>query len=167
MGIETLTEVTIAQLLADPKRVENPLAREKQENKHLRRDYRVVSMDGEHRFSLFTRQSTKVAGGFSAGLLWHSKSGEDVMLIRCNGSDHTHPNVLEHELIEFRCHVHLATERYIQACRKAEGYALVNDTYRTLEGALHYLVQQANIQGISTEPDGPEQPELGLFGGEL
>lgn len=160
MGIETLTEESIAQLLAGPKRVENPQARERREGKHRRRDYRVVSEDGEHCFALFTRQSIKIGDGFSAGLLWHAKTGEDVMLIRCNGSDHLHPNVLEHDVIEFRCHVHLATERYIQANRKAEGYAQPSEAYRTLEGALHHLVQRANIHGLKTEPDRPKQPEL-------
>ena len=62
MGIETLTDERIAQLLACPKRVENPQAREKQEGKHLRRDFRVVSDGGEHRFALFTRQSTRKIG---------------------------------------------------------------------------------------------------------
>ena len=86
------------------------------------------------------------------------------MLIRCNGSDHLHPNVLEQELIEFRCHVHVASERYIQANRKAEGFAQASEVYRTLGGALHHLVQQAHIQGLKTEPDGPQQ--TGLFEGE-
>lgn len=162
MGIETLTDDKIAQLLGCPKRVENLQAREKSEGKHLRRDYRVVSEDGEHRFALFTRQSTRIAEGFSAGLLWHAKTGEDVMLLRCNGSDHPHPNVLERERIEFQCHVHRATERYIQASRKSEGYAEKTQAYHTLAGALHYLVQQAHIQGLKTEPDEPELP--GLFG---
>lgn len=164
MGIETLTDEKITQLLAAPKRVENPLAREKLEGKHLRRDYRVASDDGEHRFALFTRQSTRISDGFSVGLLWHAKTGEDVMLLRCNGSDHPHPNALERERIEFRCHVHLATERYIQANRKSEGYAEVTQAYHSLAGALHHLVQRANIQGLKTEPDGAQQ--AGLFGDE-
>lgn len=158
MGIETLTDDKIAQLLAVPKRVENPQAREKSEGKHLRRDYRVVSDDGEHRFALFTRQSTRIAEGFSAGLLWHAKTGEDVMLLRCNGSDHPHPNLLEHERIEYQCHVHLATERYSQANRRIEGYAQETETYHTLAGALHHLVQQAHIQGLKTEPDEAQLP---------
>lgn len=41
MGIETLTDERITQLLAEPKRVENPLAREKTEGKHLRQGYAV------------------------------------------------------------------------------------------------------------------------------
>ena len=162
MGIETLTDDKIAQLLTAPKRVENPQARERLEGKHLRRDYRVASEDGEHRFALFTRQSTKISDGFSAGLLWHAKTGEDVMLLRCNGSDHPHPNALERERIAFQCHVHLATERYIQANRKSEGYAQETQAYHTLAGALHHLVQRAHIQGLKTEPDGAQLE--GLFG---
>lgn len=161
MGIETLTDAKIAQLLTVPKRVENPQAREKPEGKHLRRDFRVVSDDGEYRFALFTRQSTRITEGFSAGLLWHAKTGEEVMLLRCNGSDHPHPNVLEHERIEYQCHMHLATERYIQVNRKPEGYAQETQGYHTLTGALHHLVQEAHIQGLRTEPDGPQQS--GLF----
>jgi hypothetical protein len=161
MGIETLTDDKITQLLACPKRVENPLAREKQENKHLRRDFKVVSEDNEHRFTLFTRQSTKITDGFSAGLLWHAKSGDDVMLMRCNGSDHPHPNKLEREHISYKCHVHTATERYILANRKTEGYAEETQAYQTLVGALHYLVSKANIQGLKTEADKTkQQPDL-------
>ncbi len=162
MGIETLTDEIIAQLLTCPKRVENPQAREKPEGKHLRRDFRVISDDGEHRFALFTRQSTRIAEGFSAGLLWHAKTGEEVILLRCNGNDHPHPNALERERIEFQHHVHLATERYIQANRKPEGYAKETQAYRTLAGALHHLVQRAHIQGLQTLPDEALQP--GLFG---
>ena len=162
MGTETLTDERILQLLATPKRVENPQAREKTEGKHLRLDYRVVSQDGAHRFALFTRQSTRIADGFSAGLLWHAKTGEDVMLLRCNGSDHPHPNVLEHERIEFQCHVHLATERYVQANRKSEGYAEVTQVYCTLAGALHHLVQRANIHGLKTDADSAQQSALGF-----
>lgn len=162
MGIETLTDENIAQLLAIPKRVENPQARERQEGQHLRRDYRVVSEDGVHRFSVFTRQSTRIADGFSAGLLWHAKSGEEVILLRCNGGDHPHPNVLERQRIDFECHVHITTERYIQANRKPEGYAEATASYRTLVGALHELLSRANIHGLKSEPDGPEC--LDLFG---
>ena len=160
MGIETLTDEKIAQLLACTKRVENPQARERQEGKHLRRDYRVVSDDGEHRFALFTRQSTKIADSFSAGLIWHAKSGDEIVLLRCNGSDHPHPNLLERMRIEFKCHVHVATERYIQANRKPEAYAEETQTYHTLAGALHHLVQCAHIQGLKTEADVEPHPDL-------
>ena len=160
MGLETLTDEKIAQLLALPKRVENPQSREKVEGKHRRRDYRVISDDGGHRFTLFTRQSTRIANGYSAGLLWHAKSGEDVILLRCNGSDHPHPNVLERERIDYQCHVHMATERYIQANRKGEGFAETTGEYHTLAGALHELMHRAKIQGLSSEADGSQTSDL-------
>lgn len=160
MGIETLTDEKIAQLLACAKRVENPQARERQEGKHLRRDYRIVSDDGEHRFALFTRQSTTITDGFSAGLIWHAKSGDEIVLLRCNGSDHSHPNVLERVRIEFKCHVHRATERYIQASKKPEGFAEETQTYRTLAGALHHLARLARIQGLQTAADAALHPDL-------
>ena len=160
MGLETLTDEKIAQLLACAKRVENPQARERQEGKHLRRDYRIASDDGEHRFALFTRQSTTITDGFSVGLIWHAKSGDEIVLLRCNGSDHPHPNVLERVRIEFKCHVHIATERYIQANRKSEAYAEESQAYHTLAGALHHLVQRAHIQGLKTEADAVPHPDL-------
>lgn len=160
MGIETLTDEAIAKLLACPKQVENPQSREKTEGKHTRRDYRVVSDDGAHRFTVFTRQSSRIPNGFSAGLLWHAKTGEDVILLRCNGSDHPHPNVLERQRVDYQFHVHLITERYIQANRKGEGFAEATCNYRTVNGALHELVQRANIRGLNTHPDEPETPDL-------
>jgi hypothetical protein len=89
MSIPTLTDAQIEALLPTPKRVQNPRSREREEGKHVRRDFRVQSEDGRHEFVLFTRQSTVIQDGFSAGLRWRSKTGEEVILIRCNGADHT------------------------------------------------------------------------------
>ncbi|WP_273361253.1 hypothetical protein, partial [Simplicispira suum] len=59
-----------------------------------------------------------------------------------------------------RFNVHVVTERYIQANRKGEGFAETTHAYCTLAGALHELVRRANIQGLSTEADGPQTPDL-------
>ena len=100
MSVLTLTDAQIDDLLRVPKRVQNPASRERQDGKHLRRDFRVVSEDGRHEFVLFTRQSTIIKNGFSAGLRWRSKTGEEVILLRCNGSDHAHVNALERDRFE-------------------------------------------------------------------
>ena len=81
------------------------------------------------------------------------------MLLRCNGSDHPHRNTLERNRVDFLCHVHVATERYIQANRKSEGYAEETQAYHTLAGALHHLVQRAHIQGLKTEADVEPHPD--------
>ncbi len=72
MSVLTLTDAQIDELLRAPKRVQNPASREREDGKHLRRDYRVVTENGGHEFILFARQSTIIKNGFSAGLRWRS-----------------------------------------------------------------------------------------------
>lgn len=156
MASETLTEEQIADLVAMPKRVENPNTKTKVEAKHARRDFRVFSTDNSHEFALFTRQSLLLPEGFSAGLRWLAKSGESVILLRCNGSDHAHANSIERDKFEATFHIHQATERYLAVGKKAEGYAQPTREYRTLEGALHHVVRLCNITGLKTEQDEPD-----------
>lgn len=156
MAVVALTDAQIREFLTCSKRVENPGSKARTEGKHVRRDFRVVSVDGKHEFVLFTRQSTVIADSFSAGLRWRSKTGEEVILLRCNGSDHSHGNALEREQFDAQQHVHRATERYIAAGRKAESYAEPSESYSTLDGALHELMQLAKITGLSTRPDEPD-----------
>ena len=153
MSLITLTDTQIEELLRMPKRVQNAGSREREDGKHLRRDFRVQSDDDRHEFVLFTRQSTVIQDGFSAGLRWRSKTGEEVMLIRCNGSDHPHVNALEREQFDAQFHVHMATEKYILAGKRSEGRADPTDKYRTLAGALHEVVRLANITGLTTHAD--------------
>ncbi|HUX91248.1 MAG TPA: hypothetical protein VMV48_11240 [Gallionellaceae bacterium] len=156
MASETLTEEQIAVLVAMQKRVENPNTKTRVEGKHSRRDFRVFSTDGSHEFALFTRQSSLLPDGFSAGLRWLAKSGESVILMRCNGSDHPHTNSIERDRFESVCHIHQATERYLAVGKKSEGYAQATREYRTLEGALHHIVHLCNISGLKTEQDEPD-----------
>lgn len=156
MSIEALSQADIDALITCPKRVINPSSRSKAEGKHIRRDYQVASLDGRHDFVLFTRQSTIIVESFSAGLRWRSKTGEEVILMRCNGPDHAHGNAIERARFEFRRHVHRATERYLAAGRKAESFAEVTEAYSTLEGALHHLLQLTSISGLNAMPDNPD-----------
>lgn len=156
MASDTLTDEQIATLLEMPKRIENPNAKVRGEGRHLRRDFRVVSTDGTHEYALFTRQNLLLPHGFSAGLRWLAKSGESIMLMRCNGADHPHTNSVEYERFDSTCHIHLATERYLAVGKKSEGYAQPTREYRTLNGALHHIVRQCNIAGLKTESDEPD-----------
>jgi hypothetical protein len=54
----------------------------------------------------------------------------------------------------------MATEKYIKANRKAEGFAMATDKYDTVEGALHCLVTDCKISGINTTPDNTSQTKL-------
>lgn len=158
MAIDSLTQAQIEELIACQKQVERPHVRTRQDGRHTRRDFDAHSADGRHEFVVFTRQSTVIPQSFSAGLRWRSKTGEDVILVRCNGSDHEHFNAIEAQKFTGQCHVHMATERYAAAGRKIESFARPDKGYRTLDGALHSLTQLAHITGLDTKPD-----ELDLF----
>lgn len=105
MSIEALTQAEIDALIAYPKRVINPSSRPKTEGKHIRCDYQVASLDDRHQFVLFTRQSTMNPESFTVGLRWRSKTGEEFILMRCNGADHPHSNSIERNRFEPRNHV--------------------------------------------------------------
>jgi len=156
MASEILTDEQIKSLVDMPKRVENPGAKSRSEGKHTRRDFRVKSLDEKYEFALFTRQSSLLPDSFSAGLRWLSQSGETIMLVRFNGASHPHSNTLEGERFEFEPHIHQATERYLAAGKKDEGYAEVTKEYKTINGALHCLVKKCNIAGLTTQADEPD-----------
>ena len=155
MGYESLTDQQIGDLLSATKRVTNPGGKESSKPGHTQRNYKVLSNDG-HEYTLYVRQNSKVEDDFSCGLLWHMPSGEILTLIRYNGSSHFHPNRIEETELDFVCHIHKATERYIAAGRKPEGYAEETDRYATVDGALHCLTKDCKISGLNTTPDHPD-----------
>ncbi|MEQ1933645.1 MAG: hypothetical protein ABL962_07180 [Fimbriimonadaceae bacterium] len=156
MAFESLTDQRIQQLLAMKKRITNPTARMVADANHDKKDFIVESEDGSESFRLFVRQNKTVNDDFSCGLQWLPAGGESLILARYNGSSHEHPNHLEKSLVSFECHIHKATERYIQANLKPEGFAEQTGDYATCEGALHQLVTDCNITGIQTTADHPQ-----------
>ncbi len=156
MAFESLTDERIGHLLAMPKRVTNPTARNVVDANHEKREYVAESMDATERFRLFVRQNKTVADDFSCGLQWLPAGGESLILARYNGSSHAHPNRLEGSRVEYLCHIHTATERYIQANLKPEGFAEQTGMYQTCNGALHQLLHDCHIVGLDTKPDQPE-----------
>ena len=69
-------------------------------------------------------------------------------------------NFLENAKLGYNCHIHLATEKYIRANWKAEGFAEISKRYNTVEGAFHCLVIDCKITGIQTKPDDVSQIKL-------
>jgi hypothetical protein len=155
MGCESLTDEKINLILLSNKQIKNPQSKELDKGSHTQRNYKVTSLDGQE-YTLYVRQSKLVNDDFSCGLLWHMPSGEVITLVRYNGSSHYHPNHLEETELDFACHIHRATERYIQAGKKPEGYAEETTRYSTINGALHCLTTDCKISGLKTEEDHPD-----------
>jgi len=161
MAFEGITDEKIESLINRPKWVKNAKARKKSTNGSERLDYEIEDEDG-HEYVLFYRQNSAIGmnDDFSCGLRWIAPGGNSLMLLRYNGPSHDHPNVLEGSSTGLQPHIHKATERYIDAGRSPEGYAEATQIYKTVSGALHAIVKDANIKGLETEADLMNQTSL-------
>ncbi len=158
MAFESITDEKITELLLMPKKVVNPGARSKTDNGCERYNYKVRTIgEIEYEMILYARQNLRpgMEDDFSCGLSLVALDGEILTLTRYNGSSHPHTNHLENQALDKDCHIHKATERYIRAGRKPEGFAETTHRYHTRKGALHCLVSDNNISGIHTEADEP------------
>ena len=163
MALESLSDKVIGELLTAPKKLKNPMSKTKNNEGHEQHNFNVISLDSHsHIFEIYMRKNLRegMEDDFSCGISWISPSGETVTLKRYNGSSHNHPNHLEQTSTGYNTHIHIATERYIKANKKPEGFAEVTDRYSSVEGALHCLVKDCNITGIKTDPDNLNQISL-------
>ena len=143
-----LSDEEIDRFLKMPKWVTNPGARKKLQRGSTQINYALL---GEGvKFQLFIRQNQRVKDAFSCGLLLVRESGEKIVLTRYNGSDHKHSNPLDKNRIAASgCHIHRATQRYMEAGRKAEHYAEPTTRYSDLKGALQALLSDCNVTGLN------------------
>lgn len=158
-----LTDEQIGHLLRTEKTITNPGAKWKTQRGSKQRNYSLEDEEGNH-YTLYLRQNTRLPSSFSCGLSFTHPQAGTVTLTRYNGSDHQHSNTLDGSYFEYCCHIHTASERYAQAGRKPEHFALPTDRYSDLEGALHAIVTDCNILGIrpanSTAEQNDQQPDM-------
>ena len=152
MAIEEITSSKLEELKQMPKRVTNPQARRKFEEKHERTDYEVLALVEQYKFRIYMRQNVTDTEDFSCGIRWLMPSGETLTLARYNGSSHIHDD------IEYECHVHRATEEAILQGRKPECHAVHTNQHCTVSGALYRLMKDFNITGLDCRPDQPGLP---------
>ncbi|VYU41042.1 Uncharacterised protein [Metakosakonia massiliensis] len=148
----SLTDSQIEEFISEIKVVTNPRARWVEQRKSKRKNYDVESFDGKRKYTLYIRQNTILPDNFSCGLRLEIPGREPVTLVRYNGCDHPHENPLEGDNVSFKCHIHRATERYIDLGRKPEHFAVATDRYNNCNGALKCLVDDCKISGL-TLPD--------------
>ncbi|WP_297186084.1 hypothetical protein [uncultured Porticoccus sp.] len=149
MNFDQLTDKDIDDLIKLPKRISNPSARWQEKPGHKQRNFNIVAEN--HSFTVYQRQNLFDDKDFSCGLKVIKPDGQPLTLLRYNGGGHIHGD------IQFACHIHSATEKAILAGRKPESHAEATALYRTLEGALACLLEDARIRGLSNvkkdEPD--------------
>lgn len=150
MSFESLTDEKIAELIGMPKAAVNDDVKEKRKGMHLQKNYEIIAKSDKNiRFELFTRQNMEMAEDFSCGIRWLAPGGEDMILVRYNGSSHPHPNKIERNRLEFANHIHRTTERYIEI-GKPDGFAEITDRYTTMNGAFNCLLRDCNVEGVGS-----------------
>lgn len=140
MNFDLLTDTDIAQLIALPKRVSNPSVRWQNKPGHKQRNLKVDG--GDYSFELYLRQSFHNSEDFSCGLKIVKPDGQPLTLLRYNGGGHVHGEIV------FACHIHRATQKAIAAGKKPESHADATKVYRTLDGALACLLEDAVVSGL-------------------
>ncbi|MFH0939936.1 MAG: hypothetical protein V1899_11760 [Planctomycetota bacterium] len=150
MAIEEITTNKLQSLIQQPKRVTNPQARWRIEEKYERMNYDVIAQEGKLKFQIYIRKNSIFSEDFSCGIRWMMSSGETLTLARYNGSSHIHDD------IEYECHIHHATEEAIRQGRKPECHAESTKLFHTCDGALHCLLNDFKISGLDSQPDQKE-----------
>lgn len=153
MAFESLTDEFIENLISCRKQIMNPKAREVIKPGHKQINYIVHALDESgHEFELFTRNNTEpgMEDDFSCGLLWSAPNGETLILCRYNGPSHNHRNQIDKQSLGLVCHIHRATERYIKANKKPDGFAYQAEKYVTLKEAFHCLINDCCIEGFAS-----------------
>ena len=155
------TDVELQEFRSLPKRVCNPRARWSEKPAvhpvHRRCAFRATATTKDnriHRFVVYQRENLRDNQNFSCGIVYQLPSGPRLTLARYNGSAHRHGN------LQYKPHIHRATEAAIEAARKPEYAAQETDRYITLMGALACLIKDFNLSGV---PARHFQP--GLFDG--
>ena len=115
-----------------------------------RATFDVQGIDGS-RFKVKIRQSSKNLFDFSVILSYYiPETNRFYNLRRYNGSSHRHTNKIEGNVIEYKFHTHVATERYLRRGFRIEGYATETDRYHTIEECLIVFLKDCKIiQGSS------------------
>lgn len=132
--------------------------RQKEKMGHTGRQYELAATENPNRrYHLFVRQSLSNPDVFSVGLCVTLPEG-NLLLCRYNSGHHAHRNILEKERLPCAHHQHIATARYVAAGLDIDGYAIARSDYNSVEGALAFLVQECNIDGI-IKPD----PQMNLL----
>ncbi|MCX6178278.1 MAG: hypothetical protein NT163_02730 [Chlorobiales bacterium] len=163
MAFESITDEFIEELISCRKMVSNPKTREVVKPGHKQINYIVKALDDSgHIFELFARQNLAdgMADDFSCGLRWLAPNGESLIICRYNGSSHPHRNKVENNSLGLVYHIHRVTERYIAANQKPDGFASETDRYLTQQEALHCLLKDCRIEGLTSGEVAQNQIDL-------
>jgi hypothetical protein len=117
----------------------------KNERSGKHRSFEVTGNEGS-RFSVILRQGKYDLDSFSAILgIYPQGSNKLFRLRRYDGNDHAHTNSIEGDQILYGYHIHYATERYQDAGKDEDEFALAITRYSNLNEAFSCLLEDCNF----------------------
>lgn len=130
---------------------------------HYRNGMVLLSVDGNHRFSVFMRKSEMFEENFSIGLRYHPPDDpESLVLLRCNGPHGGHRDPLDIRAKHYwEYHIHVAREIVIKQGLREEAHADITSEYSNFNDALAFFLRYCNIK--DSEQYFPQIRQLRLF----
>lgn len=144
MEARLVTDDVIARIISASKRLDGEIGSVEVVPPNRKHSFNLVDGDG-NTYLLYLRQNLHRDSDFSCGVWWENAVPR-MCIVRYNGSAHAHRNKIEQGRISYRAYRHVATERYIQAGLKPEGFAIERTDYRDLSGAVQALHKEMNLE---------------------
>jgi len=160
-----MTDVEIQRLLNLPKQISDPPSKNwRTEESHRRKDFGLVSKDGEVRFRVFARQHLRFAENFSIGLEYEPEDGTDsIILMRCNGPHGDFNRAINPTHPHYHPHIHTASAEAIEAGERAESRAAITSEYSTIKGAIRYFLNAVAVDANDQARYFPDDLRMTLF----
>ncbi len=134
------TEDGIKRLIDCSKAIKDTPKRDmKEENRHRRNDMVVINSEGDE-FDVFIRQSLDFAEDFSVGLVYRSKDGKRITLVRYNGQ-HEQSDKPFSDNPHFSYHIHRATADNLNNGRFEKHPASITETYGSFDEAIREFMK--------------------------
>ncbi|TSA24478.1 hypothetical protein D4R71_06990 [bacterium] len=140
-----MTKENIEYLIGCKKQIESVDRKEfRIEQGHKKNDFKLLSEDKKHSFSVFMRINEKFRENFSIGLVYHPIIEKSIMLFRCNGP-HNHkerPNSECHKSY----HYHFEVEENITNGLNPMDHSEIVEEYATFREAFQFFIKHCNIK---------------------
>lgn len=130
-----------------PKRIIEVSSKDfKEEYRHLRKDFKLKSIEGEYYFRMFIRRHKDFPENFSIGLdlLPSAERTRSMPLIRCNG-----PHCVTKDILRpnphYDYHIHKPNSEDIEKGLQKLSLSEITEQFDSYEKALRYFVKITNI----------------------
>ena len=142
-----MTDEEIQRLLNLPKQITDPPTKTwRTDELHKRKDFGLISKDGEARFRGFARQHVRFQENFSVGLEYEPDDGSDsVILIRCNGPHGDFNRAANASHPHYHPHIHKASAQAIEGGLRAESRAEITTEFSSLKEAMRYFLNAIEV----------------------